>query len=419
MIPIGRWRAACLALALVTAQQAYAQPVTYRGFIEGRGVVFPQDTPNDSQNVVADVLARGELFARPAPWLGLAIGADLRANNHDQIEDDWTVDLVDRTIGRPRLSIRRLTASINRGPVSIDIGKQFIRWGKADILTPTDRFAPRDYLNVIDADFLAVRGVRAVVEKGATTIDAAWVPFLTPSRVPLFDQRWTTVPSDVQLALRDEAEGLPGGAQTGIRIGQTAGRLDASFSFYNGFNHLSAFEGPVAQPIVEPGLPVIVDVVRVFPRLRMYGGDGAFANKWFTAKGEVAYFTSPSFTADEYVLYVAQLERQTGEWVLVGGYAGEVVTERRQRLTFSPDRGTARTILGRASYTIDVNRSAAIEGAVRHDGDGLYLKGEYSQARGQHWRATITGAIIRGEPDDFLGQYRLNSHVGFALRYSF
>jgi putative ABC transport system ATP-binding protein len=50
---------------------------------------------------------------------------------------------------------------------------------------------------------------------------------------------------------------------------------------------------------------------------------------------------------------------------------------------------------------------------------GLYAKGEYSQARGEHWRMTVSGAIIRGEPDDFLGQYRLNSHIGLALRYSF
>jgi hypothetical protein len=88
-------------------------------------------------------------------------------------------------------------------------------------------------------------------------------------------------------------------------------------------------------------------------------------------------------------------------------------------VTFAPDRGLAKTIVGRASYTIDVNRSLAIEGSVRQNGDGLYLKGEYSQARGQHWRATVSSALIRGEPEDFLGQYRLNSHFALALRYSF
>jgi hypothetical protein len=136
-------------------------------------------------------------------------------------------------------------------------------------------------------------------------------------------------------------------------------------------------------------------------------------------KGEAAYFTTSEAETDEYVLYVLQLERQTGEWVFVAGYAGEVVTRDSGVSSFAPDRGTARTVLGRASYTIDANRSAALESAVREDGQGLYLKGEYSQAYGRHWRATVAGALIRGEQADFLGQYRRNSHIVYSLRYSF
>lgn len=78
-----------------------------------------------------------------------------------------------------------------------------------------------------------------------------------------------------------------------------------------------------------------------------------------------------------------------------------------------------RAVVARASYTIDANRSAALETAVRQDGRGLCAKGEYSQAQGPHWRATLSASLLRGEPDDFLGQYRLNSHLAAALRYSF
>jgi hypothetical protein len=44
---------------------------------------------------------------------------------------------------------------------------------------------------------------------------------------------------------------------------------------------------------------------------------------------------------------------------------------------------------------------------------------EYSQLFGQHWRATGGIAWIRGDMDDFLGQYRRNSYGSLALRYSF
>ena len=76
-------------------------------------------------------------------------------------------------------------------------------------------------------------------------------------------------------------------------------------------------------------------------------------------------------------------------------------------------------MVARAGYTVDVNRSVAFEAVVRQNGDGAYLKAEYSQALGQHWRATAGFALLRGDVDDFLGRYRRNSHGILALRYSF
>ena len=95
------------------------------------------------------------------------------------------------------------------------------------------------------------------------------------------------------------------------------------------------------------------------------------------------------------------------------------MSKRRAAIAFAPDRGLTRSFVGRASYTIDANRSAAVETAVRQNGRGAYAKGEYSQARGQHWRATAMAILIAGDRDDFLGQYRRNSHVSLMLRYSF
>jgi hypothetical protein len=49
----------------------------------------------------------------------------------------------------------------------------------------------------------------------------------------------------------------------------------------------------------------------------------------------------------------------------------------------------------------------------------VYAKAEYSQAFGQHWRATAGFAVVRGDAADFLGQYRRNSQAILTLRYSF
>ena len=390
-------------VAALRATPVVAQTLTQRGFVEAVAFGFPQEAPNDRTRLVGGFLAREEAFFKPAPWIQFAGGVDLRADSHAQVEDRWRVDIADRGAERPRLSVRRASAAIARGPLTVDAGKQFIRWGKTDIITPTDRFAPRDFLNVVDNELLAVTGVRAVAQLRSETFEAVWVPRFTPSRVPLLHQRWAVVPADVAaLPIVQIPATLPGGSESGVRWSHVGAGFEYAASFFDGFNHL---------PTIDRGL--------IYPAIRMYGADAAAPTRWFTIKAEAAYFTSSSIAADEYILYVVQIERQTGESVLVGGYAGEAVTERRGSLTFAPDRGLTRSLVGRASYTLDVNRSIAFEGALRQNGDGEYAKLEYSQARGQHWRATLTTVGIGGHADDFLGQYHRNSHFTATVRYSF
>src|SRR6185436_6719296 len=127
-----------------------AQTLTQRGFVEGSGLLFPQEAPNDPTRLVEDLIVRDEVFYKPVFWIQFAAGLDLRANSHDQVEHSWRVSYWDRGVRRPRLSVRRLSATLTHDRFTVDVGKQFIRWGKTDIVTPTDRFAPRDFLNVID-----------------------------------------------------------------------------------------------------------------------------------------------------------------------------------------------------------------------------------------------------------------------------
>jgi hypothetical protein len=417
-------RVLLVACAVALARPALAQTLTHRGFAEGAALLFPQTAPNDPTRAVGDFVVREEAFAKPAPWIQFAGGVELRANSHDQVEDSWTVDVSDRTTRRPRLALRRLSATLTRGPFTVDAGKQFIRWGKTDIVTPTDRFAPRDFLNVVDNDFLPVAGVRATLAVASNTVEGVWVPRLTPSRLPLLNQRWTVLPAAAAAVPLIEAgePSFPSVAQAGIRWSHVGAAFEYSLSVFDGLNHLPNIEvTPVSGPLIPPAGPAVVafSLRRLYPAIRTYGGDVAVPTRWVTVKGEAAYFTSTTPQTDEYVLYVIQLERQTGEWTIVGGYAGEAITDQRAQATFAPDRGMTRAIVGRAAYTIDPNRSVASETAIRLSGDGVYAKGEYSQTRGQHWRATIGGAIIAGEQTNFLGQYRRNSHATLTLRYSF
>lgn len=402
------------ALQLLCAPMARAQAISQRGFVDGRVFLFPQAAPNDPTRAVGDALFREEVFAKPATWIQFAAGVDLRANSHDQVEDEWRLDISDRGTLRPRAAIRRLTTTITAPKFTLTMGKQFIRWGRADILNPTDRFAPRDFLNVIDSDFLPVLGVRPSFQFGNETFEVVWVPRLTPSRLPLLNQRWTVLAPALQgVTVEETGAILPKRSQQGARWNHTGGRFEMSLSYFDGFNHLPNIE-------VHPRpLGNAIELTRVYPDIRTYGGDLAIPTRWLTLKSEATYFTSPSSTSDEYVLYVVEVERQVGEWLLDGGYAGEVVTKFTGAFPFSPERGMARSIIGRVSYTVDPRRTVAVEGAVRQNGKGFYVKGEFSDALAQHVRLTLTGVGIAGDNDDFLGQFSLNSHVSAGLRVSF
>jgi hypothetical protein len=399
-------------LALVV--QNVGQNFEQRGFIENQALFYPQKAPNDSAQAVDQAAIRWEASYKLTPWLKLNGSLDARADTHQQVDREARLDLDDRTIQRPALSLREYSATIHKGKVTAQIGRQIIRWGKADILTPTDRFAPKDYLSsVVDSDFLAVPAARITIANATDSLDAIWQPWFTPSRTPLLDQRWTALPPELNgVTIVDAGARYPGRSQFGLRWNHVASRYEYSLSYFDGFNNL-----PLFNATLDP-TTLTARAQRFYPEMRMYGADVALPLPWLTVKGEAGYFTFTTPGAQDYILYVIQVERQVKEWSLVGGYAGEAVTAgAASPLSFAPDLGFAKSFVGHATLTIDVNRSLTVETAVR--AAGSFLRAEYSQALGQHWRVTPGIAWIRGDITDFLGQYHHNSYASLTVRYSF
>jgi hypothetical protein len=410
--------AACIAVVLGCASGLSAQTLSQRGFVEVAAIGFPQKAPNDAVQAMGDLIARDEVFVKPASWLQFAGGVEIRANSRDQVDDNWRIDFSDRGTRRPPFSIRRLSATISRRGLALDLGKQFVRWGTADIVNPTDRFAPQDVLNVTDPVFLAITAVRGTARFKNHTVEAVWGPRLTPSRIPLINQRWAALPPAVPVtAIVEQSPVFPTRSQSGARYRYVANTGEYSLSFFDGFNHFPDLQFRQRPPLLS--LPPVIEMSRVYPRIRMYGADSAVPVRWFTVKAEAGYFTSPLRTTDEYLLYVVQIERQVGEWIFVAGYSGDAVSRRRSLVNFAPDRGLSRSLVSRIAYTIGPNRSVNFECAVHQNGGGAYGKIEYSQARGNHWRATVTAIGLGGRHDDFLGQYRKNSQLNLRARYSF
>ena len=106
-----------------------AQNFTQRGFVETRMLAYPQDAPNDSANFVGDALLRWEGQYRTTPWLSISGSFDARTDTHHQVARTWPVEWDGRTIQRPALSLRQLSATLHRGKWTAELGRQFIPVG--------------------------------------------------------------------------------------------------------------------------------------------------------------------------------------------------------------------------------------------------------------------------------------------------
>ena len=407
-----------LALATILAGLAPAaargQEFAYRGFAEGTLTLYPRTVPRDTTRVVGDVLFRFDPSVEISPGLSIAGSFDARADSHDETTIEGGVSFWDRTVERPALAVRRAVMTYARGPLTVELGKQFVRWGQTDILSPTDRFTPRDYLIVVSSDPVAVTAARVTLSKGSNSLGLVYLPRMTPSRLPILTHRWAGLSAaSASVEILDTGSQFPGASQYGVRWNHAGRRLEWSASWFRGNNHL-----PLLDLIAVPQANAVA-VKRRYPSMQSWGADLVAPLPWLAIKAEAGWFEPPDDDTDEYLLYVVQVERQHRDWLFIGGYVGEWVKTDRDVLAFAPDRGLARSLVARAGYTMGATRSLVLETVVRQNGDGVYGKAEYSHGLGQHWRIAVRMLLITGDEADFLGQYRRNSFAGSTVRYSF
>ncbi|MGE3844375.1 MAG: hypothetical protein AB7I50_22655, partial [Vicinamibacterales bacterium] len=383
--PQWRGRLAIAAIIFAVTGRVQAQEFSYRGFAEANLFVYPQEVPNDSAQVLGDALLRFEPALAMRRGINLSASFDARIDTRPEVERSVRVRYWDRARLRPALATRSLMLTLAKGPFTIELGKQFIRWGAADIVNPTDRFTARDYLTVVNSDVLASTAGRLSLTGASDTVEAVFTPRLTPSRVPLLEHRWVGLDAvRAGLTLRDAGARFPDGPQLGLRWNRRyAAGGEFSIAYFQGYNHLPRVNATIVAREAR------ADVERHFPAIRMVGADFVSALPAFTVKGEAAWVHARQRDVDDYLLWVLQLERQYREWLFIGGYVGEAVTRERPALTFAPDRGLARSVVGRAALTLDGGRSVAIEAVARQNGDGVYIKTDYSHGFAAQWRVTL------------------------------
>jgi hypothetical protein len=427
-------------LLLASCSNLFPQSIwEYGGFLQESGR-FYANKPNPS-DAYAEGNAQFQLWGRAPLSKNLSVRSvfDIRVDTHGNVNRGRWMDIEERGLRRPAGSISELYLDAKVGRVDLRLGKQRVRWGRADGFNPTDNIIPYDYLETFDDERLAVSALKADAYFTNTSVQFVWMPWYTPTRLPLLGRRWFPQlpvsmalplfpggpPLDTDLYYRDLAGPLPartfGNSQWGARFNQVLPRGEFSFSYFDGFDDLPYFRSDVSPFFSTISLrpKAFISLRREYYRVHVAGMDFASEIGPVGIRGEAAYFDQTDPLNLDHVLYVIGVDKHWGDWFAILQYAGQKINGRAPDMAVFPDLGLRSTLIWRVERTMGPSRSFEIKGALRlRDGDFL-LQPVYSVALSNGWRIKLDATVFAGRENSYLGQFRESSHINLKLIYSF
>jgi hypothetical protein len=407
------------------------------GFFESSAQVY-SDVPSGDDARAAGA-GRFQLWSQAslAPRFSWRGRLDFRLDTHKDVDRGKWLDLDQRGLRQPAGALSEFYFDMKLGRIDLRAGKQEIRWGRADGFNPTDNLIPYDYLSTFDDSRLGVTALKADAYLGQARIEAAWIPFYSPTRLPLLGQRWFPAlpasasiapapglePVAVQLSYKNGSVLLPartmGNSQWGVRWNQVVPHGEFSLSYFDGIDDLPYFRPAAEYPA--RGMPpsLLVALNREYYRTHVIGGDFATELGPFGIRAEGAYFDQTDPANLDHLLYIVGLDRTWGDWFVIVQYAGQHVPAGLQESLVFPDLGLGSSLITRVERTLGPSRSFEVKGVFRLPDGDLLVQPVSSFALSNSWRLKLGATFFAGPRYGYLGQFRSNSNIHVQLRYSF
>ena len=397
-----------------------------------------EEAPADDRLYRAEGIFRLEWTREFAPWVGVKLTGEVRGDT-DGDASGVHFEVPDTDRHRSVLGLREATVNLRRAPAEFTIGKQFFAWGTADAYNPTDSINPYDYMDVLDAEKMAVYSAGARVQLGPASLVAVVVPFFTPSRPPEPDRPLGAAAAP---GLRSRRGRTPGpGAGSGQRAVRhpppdDLGGWDLSASYYHGFEDVPEFR---ASSVQTASGGTIARLTPVFPRIDAVGMDFSTTFGGFEVHGEGAVKLVEENGREDRFQGIAGFSytwdglghRWLDAVTLVLEYAREVALRTRDP-SILPSGGDSEvgdllalnafqnTVSGRVQFKVNEDTQVRLTGNLNFDGPTSY----YAQAAVTH---RFTGAFqaeagfdfLGGDPSSFWGRWAFNDRIFLVLRYLF
>ena len=300
-----------LVLALAAAQiiffankESPALDISESGKVQATGGMgLPQSGSNAGEFLPANVWASGALNLCAENFSACVDGAFVI----DATRSQSTMQILDyaNDDGYFRLRLKEAWADWDGGFWALRVGRQISAWGKADGLQVADVLCAKDETTLIASEYadtrLGVDAVRLSVKNDSFVADAYWIPFFTPSSLPLAKKnplKKCVIPAYVSEVTKNNFD-IP---SMSLENSEAALKLAAYFPFAD-FS-VYGFYGHDREPLLTyklfydgAGKPQSLGIFGFYKRMFMVGADAAIPIKEIVLRLEAACFPQRHFAA--------------------------------------------------------------------------------------------------------------------------
>lgn len=367
---------------------------------------------------------------------------------HDHSAEDYDLDLFEGYL------------YWSRRPVEIRLGKQIVRWGKTDQISPVDNINPQDFREFIVPD-LEDRKIpnwmaRVRLFPGAWTMEGVYIPFFEPSRIDYYGSDWATyrhvkddirdsaLPSDFKRRLlgisvneKEPARNFKNG-QWGARISRTISGWDLGLNYLYAWESLPYYKSfPVknldvggsfsSQNLVKSldGMSLTDEDIEItYERSHIFGFEFETTIRDIGFRGEAACFDRQSFLTNSltstrkpvffYVLGADYLGKD--DWYVNFQFAHQIISDYDDDILYLSRNNTSLNGEVRKDF-LRGNLQAVLWYNFSLSDNGYYLRPKIICKYIPRLDITLGFNIFGGDEDTLMGYYDDNDQVFLSLRF--
>ncbi|MBW1646304.1 MAG: DUF1302 family protein, partial [Deltaproteobacteria bacterium] len=349
-----------------------------------------------------------------------------------------------------------------KGPLELRLGKQIVRWGKTDQISPVDNLNHQDLRLFVIPDLEERKMpdwmLRARYFLDSLTLEGVYLPFFKADEVDYFGSDWAYFKHFKQDMLRyplppairdfvadlDVDEDTPAwtlaNGQYGARLAATVGDVDLAASYFYGWNTQPYFSSFPLQGATFGGSFKAADVARAFAgrlhlgedievdyhRCQALGFEFETTVNTFGVRGEVSYVDQRPFLTDRllstdkpvffYVLGIDYLGMD--DWYANLQFAHQVINSYDDEILYFKHHNTALNGELRKNFC-----RGDLEASLRYhcslSDNGYFLKPKLVYKPVPDLELTVGCCFFGGDEDTYLGVFRDNDVMFTEMTWNF